>query len=159
MTSHAKNARRFLLNEERANWHDQTLWIVRQKRDVQAASVSGWEALRERASRIKEDVLTHLDTYLEELEAEAVKNGVQVRWASDADECNRIILDIIQKHEAKHIVKSKSMLTEECGLNPFLHEKGIEVVDTDLGERIIQFRGEAPSHIVLPAIHLKKEEI
>ncbi|KAA6346116.1 Lactate utilization protein B [termite gut metagenome] len=103
--------------------------------------------------------MAHLDTYLDQLEAEAVKNGVQVHWASDAGECNRIILNIIQKHGAKHIVKSKSMLTEECGLNPFLHEKGIEVVDTDLGERIIQFRGEAPSHIVLPAIHLKKEEI
>jgi L-lactate dehydrogenase complex protein LldF len=157
--SHAKNAGRFLLNEERADWHDQTLWLVRRKRDAQAASVPGWEALRERASHIKEDALAHLDTYLEQLEAEAVKNGVQVHWASDAGECNRIILNIIQKHGAKHIVKSKSMLTEECGLNPFLHEKGIEVVDTDLGERIIQFRGEAPSHIVLPAIHLKKEEI
>jgi L-lactate dehydrogenase complex protein LldF len=156
---HAKKARRFLENESRADWHDQTLWIVRQKRDKAAGTVPDWEKLREKASSIKEDVLVHLAGYLEQFETEALKNGVEVLWANDADEFNRTILDIILKHRAKNIVKSKSMLTEECGLNRFLHAKGIEVVDTDLGERIIQFREETPSHIVLPAIHLKKEEI
>ncbi|MDR1747146.1 MAG: lactate utilization protein [Tannerella sp.] len=159
MNTHAKNAKRFLANEPRADWHDETLWIVRKKRDRAAAAVEEWEALREEASYIKEDALGNLDGYLEQFETEAIKNGVTVLWATDADEFNCIILDIIQKHKAKNIVKSKSMLTEECGLNHFLLEKGIEVVDTDLGERIIQFRHEAPSHIVLPAIHLKKEEI
>jgi L-lactate dehydrogenase complex protein LldF len=159
MMQHTKKAKRFLSDELRVNWHDQTLWIVRQKRDAVAASVPDWEMLRESASQIKEAVLSRLDTYLEQFEAEAVKNGVEVLWAGDADEFNRIIWEIIQKHQAKNIVKSKSMLTEECGLNSFLHSKGIAVVDTDLGERIIQFREEMPSHIVLPAIHLKKEEI
>jgi len=82
-----------------------------------------------------------------------------VLWAADADEFNHHILGIIRHHKAVNVVKSKSMLTEECGMNDFLLKEGIEVVDTDLGERIIQFRHEAPSHIVLPAIHLKKEEI
>jgi L-lactate dehydrogenase complex protein LldF len=159
MMQHARKAKQFLADEPRTDWHNQTLWIVRQKRDALAASVPGWESLREKASAIKEDTLSHLDTYLEQFEAEALKNGVTVLWASDADEFNRIILDIIRKHRAKNIVKSKSMLTEECGLNHFLQKEGIEVVDTDLGERIIQFRKEIPSHIVLPAIHLKKEEI
>ncbi|MDR3339560.1 MAG: lactate utilization protein [Candidatus Symbiothrix sp.] len=159
MMQHARKAKQFLADEPRTDWHNQTLWIVRQKRDALAASVPGWETLREKASAIKEDALSHLDTYLEQFETEALKNGVTVFWASDADEFNRIILAIIRKHRAKNIVKSKSMLTEECGLNHFLQKEGIEVVDTDLGERIIQFRKEIPSHIVLPAIHLKKEEI
>jgi L-lactate dehydrogenase complex protein LldF len=159
MMQHAEKAARFLSNEPRADWHDQTLWIVRQKRDRLAATVPEWEHLREQASRIKENALSHLDFYLEQFETEAVKNGVTVLWAKDAAEFNRTILGIIRKHQAKNIVKSKSMLTEECGLNHFLSNNGIEVTDTDLGERIIQFRGETPSHIVLPAIHLKKEEI
>jgi L-lactate dehydrogenase complex protein LldF len=159
MMQHAEKAGRFLADEARTNWHDQTLWMVRQKRDRLAATVPEWENLREQASRIKENALAHLDVYLEQLETEATRNGVTVLWAKDAGEFNRIILDIITKHQAKNIVKSKSMLTEECGLNHFLLDRGIEVVDTDLGERIIQFRGETPSHIVLPAIHLKKEEI
>ena len=159
MMQHAKKARQFLADESRTDWHDQTLWIVREKRDRMAATIPEWEHLREQASRIKEDTLSQLDIYLEQFEAAAVQNGVTVLWAKNANEFNNIVWDIIRKHQAKNIVKSKSMLTEECGLNQFLCNKGIEVVDTDLGERIIQFREEMPSHIVLPAIHLKKEEI
>jgi L-lactate dehydrogenase complex protein LldF len=159
MMQHACKARQFLANESRANWHDQTLWLVRQKRDRIAATVPSWENLREQAARIKQDALAYLDVYLEQLEAEATRNGATVLWAKDAETFNRAVLEIIRKHRVKNIVKSKSMLTEECGLNRFLHNRGIEVVDTDLGERIIQFRQETPSHIVLPAIHLKKEEI
>ncbi|NOX54950.1 MAG: lactate utilization protein, partial [Planctomycetes bacterium] len=71
----------------------------------------------------------------------------------------QIVLELLQKHGATKVVKSKSMLTEECQLNPYLEQHGIEVIDTDLGERIVQLRGEPPSHIVLPAIHIKKEEV
>jgi len=156
---HAKKAGQFLIDESRADWHDETLWIVRQKRDRIAATVPEWESLREQASGIKENTLSNLDTYLEQFEAEASQNGAIVLWAKDAGDFNRTIWNIIKKHQAKNIVKSKSMLTEECGLNNFLYDKGIDIVDTDLGERIIQFRNEMPSHIVLPAIHLKKEEI
>ncbi len=82
-----------------------------------------------------------------------------MHWARDAKEHNRIIFDLLRQREATRVAKSKSMLTEECGLNPYLEARGIEVVDTDLGERIVQLSGEAPSHIVLPAIHRKKEEV
>ena len=85
--------------------------------------------------------------------------GATVHWATDGDEHNAIVLEILRKHETQRIIKSKSMLTEECGLNHFLEDNGVEVVDTDLGERIVQLRGESPSHIVLPAIHIKKEEV
>ena len=84
---------------------------------------------------------------------------MQVHWAKDAAEHNQIVHSILERHAVQRIVKSKSMLTEECGLNHYLEDQGIEVVDTDLGERIIQLKHEPPSHIVMPAIHLKKEEI
>lgn len=159
MRGHSYKAGIFLKDESRADWHDKTLWMVRQKRDKAARSVVDWEYLRECASNIKEEVLSHLDCYLSEFEKRAVENGVKVHWAYDAQDFNEIVYKIVTDNNAKMIVKSKSMLTEECGLNPFLEQRGLEVVDTDLGERIIQFRREPPSHIVLPAIHLKKEEI
>jgi L-lactate dehydrogenase complex protein LldF len=85
--------------------------------------------------------------------------GAVVHWAADGDEHNEIVGKLLAEHGARRVVKSKSMLTEECHLNPFLERQGIEVVDTDLGERIVQLREETPSHIVLPAIHIKKEEV
>ncbi len=121
--------------------------------------VPEWESLRELASQIKEHTLARLDSYLLEFERKAQENGIQVHWAADAAGHNRIVLDILQKHGFRKMVKSKSMLTEECHLNPFLEKNGIEVVDTDLGERIVQLRKEPPSHIVLPAIHLKRQEV
>jgi len=156
---HAKKAKVFLSDNERADWQDQALWVVRQKRDIAAQSVPEWEQLREHASQIKEHTLSNLDNYLLQFEENAIKNSVYVHWASDAEEFNDIILGLALQNKVGKIVKSKSMLTEECGLNPHLENAGIEVVDTDLGERIIQFRNEPPSHIVLPAIHLKREEV
>lgn len=156
---HAAAAARFLTDEARVDWHDGAIWFVREKRDAAAASIAEWESLRELASAVKEHTLSRLDEYLEELEANASRNGMRVHWARDADEHNEIVHRILSSGGAKRLVKSKSMLTEECGLNPFLEARGIEVVDTDLGERIMQLRGEAPSHIVAPAIHLKKREV
>ncbi len=132
---------------------------MRQKRDKAAHGLPEWEQLRDWASQIKSHTLSHLDTYLETFEKNAIANGIHVHWAADGAEHNKIIYDIIQKNNVQQIVKSKSMLTEECGLNEFLYEKKIDIVDTDLGERIVQFRHEAPSHIVLPAIHLKKQDV
>lgn len=157
--SHPEEADEFVANGERAHWHDQTLWFVRSKRDKAASTVPEWEELRETASRIKQYTLAHLADLLEQFEANALKNGIQVHWASDAAEHNEIVLGILQKHDVKKLVKSKSMLTEECHLNPFLQRHGVEVVDTDLGEWIVQLRDEPPSHIVMPAIHTKREEI
>ncbi|GAB2672421.1 lactate utilization protein B [Flavihumibacter cheonanensis] len=156
---HAQLAEQFNADEPRTNWHDQTLWWVRQKRDRAANTLPEWEQLRQWASDIKDHTLSNLHAYLLEFEKNALANGVFVHWATDAEEHNRIIYEILQKAGVDHIVKSKSMLTEECHLNPYLQGKGIDVVDTDLGERIVQFREEAPSHIVLPAIHLKKEDV
>lgn len=149
----------FNKDEERVNWHDETLWFIREKRDKAAWQLPEWEQLRDAASAIKDDVLDHLHDYLIAFEEKAIANGVQVHWAADAAEHNQIVLDIIKGQGVQQIVKSKSMLTEECALNAFLEKQGIDVVDTDLGERIVQLANEHPSHIVLPCIHWKKEEI
>lgn len=141
------------------NWHDKTLWFIREKRDRAAGKVPEWEWLRNTASAIKENVLSHLSEYLAQFEDQAIRNGVVVHWAADAKEHNDIVYGLLEKHGVDKMVKSKSMLTEECHLNEFLGERGIEVVDTDLGERVVQLAGEPPSHIVLPCIHKKKEEI
>ncbi len=156
---HPSAAQAFVDNQPRAQWHDKALWFIREKRDRAAASLPEWETLRERASQIKANVVADLPRYLEQFEANAQRMGVVVHWAADANEHNRIVLEILQRHSVKKVVKSKSMLTEECHLNPFLESHGIEVVDTDLGERIVQLRQEPPSHIVLPAIHLKKQDV
>ena len=158
-TSHPKAAEDFLKDQERAHWHDETLWHVREKRDIAANKLPEWEQLRENASEIKDYVLAHLDELLVEFEKNAVAHGVEVLWARDAAEHNQHVLKILQDHQVKKLVKSKSILTEECGLNHFLEEKDYDVVDTDLGERIIQFIKQPPSHIVMPAIHLKKQDI
>lgn len=157
--SHPALAQVFTDDKPRAQWHDKALWFVRQKRDRMASGVPEWEELREHASAIKQHTMSLLPDYLEMFEKNAKARGVQVHWAADGEEHNRIVHEILQKHQVKKLVKSKSMLTEECHLNPYLEKHGIEVVDTDLGEWIVQLREEPPSHIVLPAIHLKKEDV
>lgn len=158
-TSHSKAAKEFLKNQEYAKWHDATFWSVRTKRDKMAYGLEEWEQLREKASAIKRHTLTHLDEYLDRFATNAEKNGVIVHWAKDANEFNEIVYDILSSHHVKKMVKSKSMLTEECEMNPYLEARGIEVVETDLGERIIQLKGQKPSHIVMPAIHLNHNDV
>lgn len=158
-TKHPEAAEAFAKDKERTAWHDQALWHIRQKRDAAAATVPDWEALRQRASDVKTNVLENLDDYLVQFETEAEKNGAIVHWARDAAEHNDIVHGILSGVSAKRVVKSKSMLTEECGLNAYLEKRGLEIVDTDLGERIVQLREEPPSHIVMPAIHVRKREI
>lgn len=156
---HADKAAEFIADEARTNWHDETLWFIRAKRDIAVNKIPEWELLRDRASKIKEYTLDNLDTLLTLFEEQALKNGIKVHWAYDAAEHNEIIYGLLKQKGINQIVKSKSMLTEECHLNGYLQKKGIEVVDTDLGERIVQLRNEPPSHIVLPAIHLTKEDV
>jgi L-lactate dehydrogenase complex protein LldF len=156
---HSEAAAIFNQDEKRVDWHDETLWFVREKRDKAAFQIPEWEVLRETASQIKNNVLSNINDYLIEFEANALKNGIIVHWATDGAEHNKIVHSIMEKHGVKQMVKSKSMLTEECHLNEYLTEKGIDVIDSDLGERIVQLRKEAPSHIVLPAIHLKKQDV
>ena len=157
--NHADNAEKFVANDERMHWHDQALWFVREKRDRASKSIPEWEQLREFANQIKTHTMANLDKYLLEFEKNATKKGVTVHFAIDAKEHNEIVYRLLKEKNVKKLVKSKSMLTEECHLNPFLEERGIEVIDTDLGERIVQLRNEPPSHIVLPAIHLKKSDV
>ncbi|MEX1212133.1 MAG: lactate utilization protein B [Balneolaceae bacterium] len=157
--SHARRAEAFQKDAERARWHDETLWQVRSKRDRAAAEVPEWEALREAASQIKRHTLSRLDHYLEELETVTQRNGIVVHWARDGEQHNRIVVGLLRDRGVTRVVKSKSMLTEECGLNPWLEKQGVEVIDTDLGERIVQLAGERPSHLVMPAIHKKREEV
>ncbi|BDM65241.1 4Fe-4S ferredoxin [Shewanella sp. NFH-SH190041] len=156
---HADKAAIFCKDEDRVNWHSKALWLLREKRDRAASSLPEWEQLRQLGSEIKLHTLTNLAKYLEMFEQNCQANGIQVHWAKDAAEHNEIVHGILSHHQVKKLVKSKSMLTEECHMNPYLEERGIEVIDTDLGERIIQLAGQPPSHIVVPAIHLKKEEV
>lgn len=156
---HAALADKFNADEDRVNWHDETLWWIRQKRDKIVWQLPEWEQLRETASQIKHNVLANLSEYLLEFEANAQRNGVTVHWAADGEEHNKIVHSLLLEQGVTQMVKSKSMLTEECHLNEYLEKNGIEVVDTDLGERIVQLAKEPPSHIVLPCIHWKKEEI
>ena len=156
---HSEAAAIFNRDEARVDWHDETLWFIRQKRDKAAFQIPEWELLRETASEIKNNVLSNLHDYLLEFETNAKKNGITIHWAADAQEHNEIVHGILSENQVNRMVKSKSMLTEECHLNEYLAQKGIEVIDSDLGERIVQLANEPPSHIVLPCIHWKKGEI
>ncbi len=159
MSKHAKAAGIFLRDKKQAVWHDETLWMVRAKRDAHAKAVPEWEQLRQAASDIKLYSNSHLPELLETFERNARANGAIVHWAKDAAAYRQIVADILESHDVKHFIKSKSMLAEECELNPFLESRGIEVVESDLGERILQLMKLKPVHIVLPAIHVKKERI
>ncbi|MBR6867950.1 MAG: lactate utilization protein [Prevotella sp.] len=158
-TRHSKAAEAYLKDQTVVSRHDQTFFGVRQKRDRMAQTLPEWEDLREAANLIKKHTETHLADYLELFEKNATANGVTVHWAQDADEYNRIVYDILSAHGVKKVVKSKSMLTEECHLNENLEQKGIDVIETDLGERILQMMKLAPSHIVMPALHVHREDI
>ena len=117
------------------------------------------DAWRRWAEAVKNHLLTHLDRYLAEAEAQLEANGAQVHWARDADEAREIVLAIASRHSVESVVKGKSMLTEEVELNPALERAGIRVCETDLGEYILQLLDEPPSHIVGPAIHRNLEEV
>lgn len=158
-TKHSIAAERVNRNPEWVTRHDQTFWSVREKRDIQAHGLPEWEQLREAASQIKKHTVTHLADYLETFERNATANGAIVHWAKDADEYNSIVMQILRQHNVKKVVKGKSMLTEECHLNDNLMAHGIDVVETDLGERILQLMHLAPSHIIMPAIHITREQV
>jgi L-lactate dehydrogenase complex protein LldF len=129
------------------------------KRAAQVAALPEFEALRERARSVKEHVLDNLDGYLLRYEAQVIARGGQVHWAADAEAARDIILAICRKSEAKTITKGKSMVSEEIALNPALEAAGYQVMETDLGEYIIQLAQEPPSHIIVPAVHKTKEQV
>ena len=155
----AEAAARFIAATEHEKLHDEHLWDIRQRRDRMRDTVEEWETLRELASQIKQHTLANLDTYLEQFEAAALANGVQVHWAQDGAEHNRIVHGILSDHGARTLIKSKSMLTDECGFREYMAAVGIEVIETDLGERIQQLDDEGPSNIVGPAIHKTRHDV
>jgi L-lactate dehydrogenase complex protein LldF len=145
----AANAELFIIKDQvHEPMHDRFLWATMMRRDEEAAAIPEWEELREIASKIKEHTLTHLDQYLEEFEANATKRGVHVHWALYAAEHNNIVYSILHDHGVQELIKSKSMLQEECAMTPFLEKRGIKVIESDLGERIQQLDDQPPSHIV-----------
>jgi len=118
-----------------------------------------FDALRDSARAIKDHTLAHLDLYLEAYEKKVLSLGGHVHWARDAAEARKIVIDLCKAKGAKAVTKGKSMISEEIGLNDALEAEGIEAIETDLGEYIIQLRGEAPSHIIAPAIHVTARDI
>jgi len=130
-----------------------------ERRLAAAAKLPEFEALRDQARDIKNHTLANLDFYLEAFEAKVKETGGQVHWCRDAAEARQVILDICQRLDARTVSKGKSMIGEEIAINDHLEANGIEPVETDLGEYIIQLRREPPSHLIAPAIHVNKEQV
>jgi L-lactate dehydrogenase complex protein LldF len=130
-----------------------------ERRRAAVLSVANWEDLRTEARRIKDETLLQLDKYLEQFTAKAEAAGAQIHWARDAAEANEIVKTIARERRARLVVKSKSMTTEEIHLNAALEAVGVEALETDLGEYIVQLAGETPSHIIAPAIHKTRYQI
>ena len=129
------------------------------KRAELVAALPEFEALRDQARDVKDHVLENLDHYLERFDSAVTAAGGHVHWARDAEEARNIILDICERVQARTITKGKSMVSEEVNLNAALEARGYTVVETDLGEYIIQLAKEPPSHIIAPAIHKTKEQV
>jgi len=129
------------------------------RRGAAKAGLPEFEALRERGRDIKNHTLEYLDLYLEEFERKAAEAGSRVHYAPTAEDARQIIAQICREAGARVVTKGKSMISEEIGLNTYLEALGLEVAETDLGEYLIQIRGETPSHIIAPAIHLTQDQV
>lgn len=128
-------------------------------RAARVSELPQWEQLRQIGSDIRQHTIENMDVYLTRLESAVQSAGGHVHWAETAEGARQIVLQIAKKNHVRSVVKSKSMATEEIELNHALESAGIESLETDLGEYIIQLAGTGPSHIIVPAVHLKKEEI
>lgn len=129
------------------------------KRAQAIAKLPEFDLIRDYATQVKNFMLQHLDYYLEQYEKKVIEQGGKIHWAQNAEEACQIAVSISRSVNARLITKGKSMVTEEINLNSALRNAGFEVVETDLGEYIIQLRNETPSHIVAPAIHVLKEQV
>ncbi|MEE8283643.1 MAG: LUD domain-containing protein, partial [Alphaproteobacteria bacterium] len=129
------------------------------KRAKAVARLPEFDALRDQAKTIKDHVLENLDFYLETFEEKVTASGGHVHWCRTPQEARDAVLALCRDAGAGTVAKGKSMITEEIGLNAYLEANGITPVETDLGEYILQLRGETPSHITAPAVHLNKEQI
>ncbi len=152
-------AREALGNSQQRRNLQHATHTIRAKRARVVGEVEDWEELRQAGAAIKDHVLTHLDTYLVQLEESLTRAGATVHWAADAAEANRIVTSLVQATGAGEVVKVKSMATQEIGLNEALEEAGIAAWETDLAELIVQLGHDQPSHILVPAIHRNRAEI
>ncbi len=128
-------------------------------RAASVATIDNWEDIRSYAAAMRDRVIGNLDAYLLEFEQNATRRGAVVHWAETAEEANAIIVEIAQKNAVRTVTKSKSMVSEEVSLNDALEAAGVKVMETDLGEYILQLAKEPPSHIVAPAVHKSKEQV
>ena len=133
--------------------------VIQAKRNRVVGELPDWEALREAGSAIRAHALEHLDEYLVEFERNCTRAGGTVHWARDAAEANRIILGLIQRHQAKEVIKIKTMTSEEIGLNRHLEANGVRPHETDLAELIVQLGHDKPSHFVVPALHKNRQQV
>jgi L-lactate dehydrogenase complex protein LldF len=133
--------------------------VIRGKRDLVVGEMPDWEALRDAGHAIKSHTLRHLDRYLEQFETNCRQAGGHVHWARDADDANRIVIDIIQSHRETEVIKVKTMTSDETRLNVALEAAGIRPYETDLADLIVQLGHDRPSHIVVPALHKNRMEI
>jgi len=144
--------------ELRANFRG-AMDFLRNKRQVAFSNEDEWQALKKQGAAIRQDAIQRLPELLTQLEHQCLNNGIQVHWAQDDQEANTIILEIAQQHQAKLVIKGKSMATEEIELNNFLDKHNIECIESDMGEYIVQLDNEKPSHIIMPAIHKNTPQI
>ena len=153
------DATRLVADLEHRRLIQQSLSGYEKTRSTQAGRFQNWELGRDRAAAIKNEAVQHLDSYLVQFEQNLTSRGAKVFWANDASEANSYVLDLARAKRAKTIVKSKTMVSEEIHLNEALEAAGFEVVESDLGEFIVQLRQEPPYHIVFPAMHLTRGQI
>ena len=133
--------------------------VIQAKRNKVVAELPDWEDLREAGAQVRAHTLRYLDYYLTQFEENCTRAGGHVHWASDAAEANRIILGLVQQHQAREVIKIKTMTSEEIGLNAHLEAHGVQPIETDLAELIIQLGRDRPSHFVAPALHVNKEQV
>lgn len=148
-----------LLGTDEAAAVDRGLRHLASARDEMVAEFPISEDLRDRARAIRLHALHNLDRLLAHFARQVVSLGGQVHFAADAQEANKMIADILEAEEARLVVKAKSMVTEELELNDFLEARGVEVVETDLGEFIVQLAGDTPSHIIAPVLHMTRQDV
>jgi L-lactate dehydrogenase complex protein LldF len=157
--SFSKAAKELLQNQQLRRNVRHATEVIRNKRSKVVAETPDWQELRDAARRIKDHVLRHLDEYLEQFERACTRAGGHVHWARDADEANRIVVEIVKQHGGTEIIKVKTMTSDEVRLNAALEAAGITPYETDLADLIIQLGHDKPSHIVVPALHKNKAEI
>lgn len=133
--------------------------VIQRKRAIVSGELPDWQSLRDAASQIKQRTLLRLDHYLLQFEAACTAAGGHVHWARDAQEANRIILDLVRRQNSREVLKIKTMTSDETGLNHALEESGIHPCETDLAELIVQLGHDRPSHIVVPALHKNRSQV